>query len=286
MTLFCPERRGARLNELAASWTFARVSAGWLGRMFLGTGRLVYAGPLGAAAAHAHHAHQLLLTPGDPMAVAGPDGVEASGAAFFIPANQAHAIVRPAAAGLLILVDPDDLEGRALRAVAPPEREAASWRAAAARLAGGWVAPSTWEEAQATARGLVARLAGEHARPQVQHPAVKRALRALPAAIAAGEVRLADVAGEAGVSPSRLAHLFSQELGIPMRPYVLWLRLHRASASIAAGATLTQAAHDAGFADGAHFSRVCRRMFGISPSEGRAIAWVPPPAEDGAEPHG
>jgi AraC-like DNA-binding protein len=34
----------------------------------------------------------------------------------------------------------------------------------------------------------------------------------------------------------------------------------------AAGGSLTDAAHEAGFADSAHLSRTFRRMFGVAPS--------------------
>jgi len=44
----------------------------------------------------------------------------------------------------------------------------------------------------------------------------------------------------------------------------LWLRLMRAVERFAAGASLTDAAHEAGFADSAHLSRTFRRMFGIA----------------------
>ena len=47
---------------------------------------------------------------------------------------------------------------------------------------------------------------------------------------------------------------------------MLWLRLERAVAVFAAGGSLTDAAHAAGFADSAHLSRTFRRMFGLAPS--------------------
>lgn len=70
-----------------------------------------------------------------------------------------------------------------------------------------------------------------------------------------------------GVSVSRFTHLFSESIGMPFRTYVLWLRLQAAFDALAAGRSLTQAAHDAGFSDAAHLSRTFRRMFGIAPSE-------------------
>ena len=65
------------------------------------------------------------------------------------------------------------------------------------------------------------------------------------------------------LSESRFSHLFTKETGLPFRTYVLWRRLMQAVERRAAGATLTEAAHQAGFSDSAHFSRTFLRMFGI-----------------------
>jgi AraC family transcriptional regulator len=61
-----------------------------------------------------------------------------------------------------------------------------------------------------------------------------------------------------------VSHLFVEQTGLPFRTYLLWLRLTKAVESMAAGASLTEAAHEAGFADSAHFSRTFRRMFGVA----------------------
>ena len=79
-------------------------------------------------------------------------------------------------------------------------------------------------------------------------------------------VPLAGLADEACLSEGRLVHLFKEQLGIPIRKYLLWQRLLRAIGQITKGNSLTQAAHEAGFADSAHFSRTFTRMFGLSPS--------------------
>ena len=81
-----------------------------------------------------------------------------------------------------------------------------------------------------------------------------------------GPVSLSDVVGVGGLSAGRLRHLFVEQTGLPFQTYLLWLRLMKAIESIVAGATLTGAAHDAGFADSAHFSRTFRRMFGVAPA--------------------
>ena len=61
-------------------------------------------------------------------------------------------------------------------------------------------------------------------------------------------------------------------MGLPIRRYVLWLRLRDVMFSLAAGHSLTEAAHRAGFSDSPHLSRTFRGMFGFPPSaisEGR-----------------
>ena len=77
-------------------------------------------------------------------------------------------------------------------------------------------------------------------------------------------VSLPDAAGRAGLSPSRARHLFVAQTGLPFKAYMLWLRIELAVALYAAGSSLTEAAHEAGFADSAHFSRTFRRTFGFA----------------------
>jgi AraC-like DNA-binding protein len=71
------------------------------------------------------------------------------------------------------------------------------------------------------------------------------------------------------LSAAHLQALFSRDVGTPMRTYRLWRRLLHALAQVGP-LDLTAAAHAAGFADLAHFSRTCRRMLGYSPSGLRA----------------
>ena len=65
------------------------------------------------------------------------------------------------------------------------------------------------------------------------------------------------------LSPSRLRHLFVEQTGLAYKTYLLWLRLVRALQVYAEGRSLTEAAHAAGFADSAHFSRTFKRTFGL-----------------------
>ena len=65
--------------------------------------------------------------------------------------------------------------------------------------------------------------------------------------------------------------LRTEQTGLPFRTYLLWQRLTKAVELFAAGSTLTDAAHDAGFADSAHLSRTFRRMFGIAADSLRVL---------------
>ena len=77
---------------------------------------------------------------------------------------------------------------------------------------------------------------------------------------------LEDVSAAAYLSPSRFRHLFVEQTGLALRPYILWRRFLRVWELAARGESLSAAAHAAGFADAAHLSRTSRRMFGFPPS--------------------
>ena len=100
------------------------------------------------------------------------------------------------------------------------------------------------------------------------HPAVRRVLSHLqePRAVFDG-LTLKTLADIAGLSPSRFMHAFTESVGVPVRPYILWLRLQRAACDLMDGASVTSAAHRAGFADSAHLTRTFRRMLGATPTD-------------------
>ena len=79
-------------------------------------------------------------------------------------------------------------------------------------------------------------------------------------------LRLAALARALNMSPSWLSHQFTEQVGMPLRRYVLWQRLWRAVESALKGSPLTEAAHAAGFSDSSHLSRTFRATFGVAPS--------------------
>ncbi|MDH7972433.1 AraC family transcriptional regulator [Sphingomonas sp. AR_OL41] len=115
---------------------------------------------------------------------------------------------------------------------------------------------------RALGRNIVAELpggAGDAARPD---PRVL-AMIAWASEHLDDRVTLARAADHVHLSQSRARHLFAAHSGLPFKTYVLWLRLQRAVEHYAGGTSLTEAAHETGFADSAHLSRTFRRTFGL-----------------------
>ncbi len=76
-----------------------------------------------------------------------------------------------------------------------------------------------------------------------------------------------DWAQEVGLSSSRFQHLFKENVGIPFRRFRLWARMRIALSHTMRGASLTNAALEAGLSSSAHLSAAFKDMFGISPSQ-------------------
>lgn len=237
---------------------------------------LAYLGAVGPTQEHSHHAFQLVRATEGLLALVDARGRRAEGTVAVIPPDTAHRIEHGAARASLVFVDPDGLVGRRLRQL-EVGTASAEWVHAGTPLLrvphpAELVSADDWVR---LVEESLMRLVGEAISPGAVHPAIKRLVTLLPGRIEAGDVSQRALAQEVGLSAGRLGHLFSTSIGIPLRPYILWLRLRRATEAFQDGATLTQAAHVAGFTDSSHLSNAFRRMFGLAPSEvARGIEWV------------
>lgn len=83
--------------------------------------------------------------------------------------------------------------------------------------------------------------------------------------------KASEVAAQLALSESRFLHLFSEEMGIAWRPYLLWRRIICAIQAIVQGQSATQAAYLAGFSDSAHLSRTFRKNFGMSLRQAKTL---------------
>jgi AraC-like DNA-binding protein len=116
-------------------------------------------------------------------------------------------------------------------------------------------------------RARHAHLAGSATSADRVHPAVRRAAELVRNDPTLGVPALAR---QAGLSSSQLARLFKKELGLGLSEFRNRIRLEKVSEILArAQVPLMVAALDAGFGSYAQFSRVFRRVHGMSPRYGR-----------------
>ncbi len=232
-------------------------------RLYAWPQRLLVVGPSHASGSHRHHAVQIACGLDGPVAYRSPLG-DCAGDLVLIPPDIAHAHDAFGAAAVLYLDAEgddwarlrDDGDG-APRALPCTPRLRALARDAATRAG----------DAGANAvRAYVEALLPRAAAAVAPDDALVAAVCALVRERLGGPVTLAALAAAVHRSPSRLAHRFRAATGLPLRRYVLWRRLRAAVETAMRGASLTEAAHAAGFADSAHLSRTFRATFGIAPS--------------------
>jgi AraC-like DNA-binding protein len=218
---------------------------------------------------HAHFGIQLTVGCGGPVQLRRTRaGAQQGAPGWLVGSDQPHWLHAERAAATLFY-DPLDPDGRrlGLRLGAAGCASLTEGEGAAVRE----VLESCWERGwrltavRAAAHSIADGLAADAGVPAPVDPRVQAVVDILGRSPAEG-ASLAELAAAVGLSESRLAHLFRRDVGLPMRQYRLALRMEQALRAAARGSSLTQAAHEAGFADSAHLARMCRRMYGSAPS--------------------
>src|SRR5213083_3781780 len=222
--------------------------------------RLLVLGPSYASGQHRHHAAQIACGLEGPVAYESPQTGVQRGDLVLIPPDALHSHAAFGAAAVLYL-DAESLEWAGFAG-----REAAGLvslpfkprlRSFARRAAGGDTG---------AAQAFVDDLIGQPSTTRSGEDALISQVCTLVRQRLDRRITLAGLAAAAHRSPSRLAHRFREATGVPLRRYVLWCRLRAAAQAAMRGSSLTEAAHEAGFADSAHLSRTFRATFGIAPS--------------------
>jgi AraC-like DNA-binding protein len=173
---------------------------------------------------------------------------------------------------VVMFVEPETREGRALAermgstGIAPIEAETAA--RLAADVFDAWINQRSESALRAAAQRVVSTLTGGIEPLVVSDERILRAISHINSHLES-ELSLDDVAAVAFLSPSRFRHLFVEQTGLGLRPYILWRRFLRATELMLSGESVSAAAHAAGFADAAHFTRTSKRMFGFAPSGGQ-----------------
>jgi len=187
-----------------------------------------------------------------------------------ISSRQPHAMdATSCGASATMLIEQETQSGRALEAKFGGQGlsfiDRGTFAAAAANLFATWRAHAGGEETAMAARQALSAVAGNTTPAVVSDERVLRAIAYINRNLA-GSLTLESIAKEVFLSPTRFRHLFVEQTGTALRPYVLWRRFLRSWSLVREGAALSEAAHQAGFADAAHLTRTSQRMFGFAPS--------------------
>lgn len=272
--------------------TSKQASPGWSPRAYFWDGGFLGIGRPTARAMvppHSHHSFQVTISLEESVALSEGDErwTEVGGAV--IMADQTHAFDPREQLVAMIFVDPETREGiwlrRSLReTINAVERERLAPAVAALRAF--WDRPLDAPETAEMVNGIVRGLCDGPPPIRKLDDRIARAL-AIVRQMEAPKIRLEEVADAVFLSPSRFQHLFSEEVGLPFRRYVLWRKLARSLVEVGRGSTLSAAAHASGFSDSAHLTRTFYQMFGIPPTAmlGGGEFWeIPAPFEVGARP--
>ena len=242
-------------------------------------GCLVIGRAIGVTPMHSHYAIQIAFgsEPGIRFRSSDQeDWTEYVGA--IIPSRQPHAMdATHVPSNTVMFIEPETREGRALSelylrggiAALPTDTLAG----VAPALFAAWKADRSVSAIAAAAQRVVQALTGGVQPAVVSDERILRAISYIKTHLDA-PLTLDEVAAEAFLSPSRFRHLFVEETGMALRPYILWRRFLHVWDRMMAGDSLSTAAHRAGFADAAHLSRTSRRMFGFPPSALQIVGGV------------
>lgn len=80
------------------------------------------------------------------------------------------------------------------------------------------------------------------------------------------EHTISSFATKVSLSPSRLSHLFKEQVGVPLKSYIVLHQIKQAFMYLLQGKTITDAALLAGFDSPSHFATTVKRVIGMSAS--------------------
>ena len=260
MATIKPARMGERSTEYR--WLSEPSWHLWEGG-FLLIGRAT-----GVVPAHAHHAIQIVIALDDEVAICGEEGEWRMGSGVIVQPDVVHSFDCSGATGAMVFVDPESSEGLWLRhaiheeiAIVPEARLASCIAELRAYLEQPFDSLEMGERIRRCVHALSPG-APPSRKPDPRISAVLATIRERDDL----RMPLEEAAELAFLSPSRFAHLFKDQLGLPYSRYMLWRKLTRAMVAIASERTISAAAHAADFTDSAHMTRTFHQMFGMAPS--------------------
>ena len=249
----------------------------WTGELAIVGAGVVFRGLVADNHPHRHATVQLTLGLDGPATISeassGTEVRATRGPALLVRPNVMHAL-QPGGRVLLALLTPETRIAQALLQH---------------HGAGGVVALAPEVAARIDTKGSLGQaLSALQPPPTDVQPSDARVLQALTFLESCrGPRPIERAAAASGVSVSRLRALAWTQLEVPLARWLTLRQLQRAVVSLTRGASLAEAAFDAGFADQAHLTRSMRRAFGVTPATVATIVrasdrrFVQDPAQSG-----
>ena len=227
--------------------------------------RFLYVGPSKATTLHRNHAAVWLYASEDKMRVTLVDGTLLENTAVYLPSGTEYATAAATASIAALFWEPESASFHHIaerfenvpRAFQCPHASAEAWQL----LHNPATSLADADEYLTQMLGLEPIRAVATTPVDARVDAALTFLRESPQLYGSIEA----LSDKVHLSPSRFAHVFKTVVGVPVRRYVLWMKMRRALDLAISGQSLTAAALSAGFADSAHLSRTVRAMMGIAP---------------------
>ncbi len=238
--------------------------------LFFFNGQALFLGQGTDTNPHIHHALQIAIGLKDEFKILWNDQWNST-RFVVIDADVSHQLTGPASGQAILLLEPGTRIAENIRkkylhnttAAFPKFEQVYPFVQA---LGDSALPPLSCKNARTAMTDVIKALVPEQKHIQPKDPRILKILAHLEN-LEEKKISLSGLSHFISLSESRLVHLFKEETGIPIRRYLLWLRLMEALYLILGNASFTRAAHETGFADSAHLSRTFKQMFGIPPNQ-------------------
>ena len=231
-------------------------------------GFLLMARAQGVIPAHAHHAIQVVVSLDNPVAISGEPENWLEGRGVIVRQDAVHSFDCSGALGAMLFVEPESREGVWVQSsltqditIVPEGRLSSS----VSELRRFLEQPFERLEIGALIRHCVQSLSPGAPPSRLMDDRITRVLNRIRERDDL-RVSLENAAEIACLSPTRFAHVFKDQVGVPFSRYMLWRKLTRAMLAVASERTIAAAAQAADFADAAHLTRTFYQMVGMAPS--------------------
>lgn len=222
---------------------------------------LVFQGRYGKSAMHSHHYMQFGVSRSDVFKLQSPDWREEQVlASFFVPPDVTHQVhLSGEEQVLMIWVDPDQYNNFSLsnNSIQYPVKQLEQLEKV---LKDGRL---DCQKAKKVRQAIV----GNQMKKEEMDTRISDSISWIKENLTEQTITVEQLANAVYLSKSRFMHLFSEQVGIPARKYILWQRLRYALVKLSEGGNITESAHRAGFTDASHMNRNFNKMFGITPSK-------------------